>query len=99
MLDKLKHLDLDRIDVDEAVALATFGDQLIAGYTGRSLEVPQWLVDNTRELNREIKNRHKDNLEKALRETELQLDALKSRDEKREDLKAKADRLKAALSA
>lgn len=97
MFDKLRHLDLDRLDVDEAVALVSFGEVLQAAYATRGLETPQWLVDNVRELNREIRNRHRDNLEKAKRETLAELEALKSRDERRGDLKSKLDRLNTAL--
>lgn len=97
MFEKLRHLDLDRLDVDEAVALVAYGEVLQAAYASRGLETPQWLNDNVRELNREIRNRHRDNLEKAKRETEAQLETLKSRDERREDLKSKLDRLNQAL--
>lgn len=97
MLEKLKHLDLDKLDIDQAVSLVAFGDMLIYTYEKRELEVPQWLTDNVRELNREITARHRDNLEKALKETDAGLEALKTQGEKREDLKARQERLRKAL--
>ena len=97
MLDRLKHLDLDRIDVDEAVYLVTLGESMKAQYTGRGLETPEWLVQNTKELDREIRNRQRDNLEKAKKETIAALDALKTPTQRREELQAKLERLNQAL--
>lgn len=97
MLDKLKRLDLERIDLDEAVYLVAIGEAMKDVYATGSLETPQWLTDNVRELNREISNRMAESREKALRETELELASLRSREEKKQDLQAKADRLKAQL--
>ena len=98
MLNALKHLDLYRIDVDEAVYLVTLGENMKAQYTGRGLETPQWLTDNVKELNREIRNRHRDNLEKALKEATAGLESLKTQSEKRGDLKATVERLTKALA-
>lgn len=97
MLQRLKSLDLDRIDVDEAIALATFAGLLVEGHVMRGLEAPEWLLDSKNLLEKEIKARHRDKLEKDLKETEAALETLKTAAEKREDLKAKAERLKAAL--
>lgn len=97
MLDKLKRLDLERMDLDEAVYLVSIGKAMRSVYEAESLETPQWLTDNVRELSREITNRMAESREKALREVELELLALRSRDEKKSDLVAKAERLKAQL--
>ena len=97
MLEKLKRLDLNKVDLEEAIALVTFGETMVDGFTTRGLEVPGWLTDNVRELNREIRNRQRDNLEMALRETDAQLESLKTASEKRADLQARRERLKQAL--
>lgn len=95
--EKLKRLDLDRIDLDEAVGLIAEGEAMEDVYATRSLETPEWLTNNLRELNREVNNRVAESREKALRETELELAGLRTREERRAELQAKAERLKTAL--
>src|SRR5574341_211588 len=97
MLDKLKNLNLNRSEVDELVALHAFGAGLVGAFGTLDLESPQWLQDSMAMLTKEIKARHEDALEAQLKETESQLDALKTADEKRQDLRAQAARLRAKL--
>ena len=72
MLQRLRNLDMDRIDVDEAVALATFGRQLQEGYGARNLEMPEWLVVNVTALENEIKAI--DQEQTRIRQNMMQLD-------------------------
>jgi hypothetical protein len=96
-LDALKNFDADRVDADELVALFAFGNHLKATYEGLLLEVPEWLKDNTESIKKTINQRREDMLQRALKNAESRLEALKTSEEKRGDLKAEIERLKAAL--
>lgn len=97
MFKELKGLALERLDVDEMVALWAFGSTMIKAYVDHAMENPEWLEVNMAELEKEIRARSRDNLERALKETNAQLDALRTAQEKREDLKLRQERLKAKL--
>lgn len=97
MLEQLKSFNLDRIDLDEMVALFAFGENLKAVYGNMLLEVPEWVIDNVATLQKEIHSRRRDNLEKELKKAQASLETLKTADEKRLDLRAKIERLQAAL--
>ena len=97
-LQHLKSFDPARYDLDELVALKSAAAALTATYTSLGLETPEWLGDTNEALDKEIKARSRDMLEKELRETESRLESLKTADEKRTDLKAKQERLRAKLA-
>jgi hypothetical protein len=91
--------NLTRPDFDELMALRAFATTLALTYGDLELEQPEWLAEAKAALDKEIHGRNRDNLERELKETESRLEALKSADEKRMDLKAKAERLKSKLSS
>jgi hypothetical protein len=97
LLNDLKNFDTDGGDVDELVALLTFGNQMSQTYTSKSLEVPGWLSDKLGAIAAEIDYRHKDALVKEYKETKNRLESLKTNEEKRADLTAKLERLKTAI--
>jgi len=98
MYQHLKQLNMERIDVDEAVALVTYGRQLKAGFESYQVDAPAWLTDNIEALDKEIKSKRRDMLAARLAQAKSRLDALKTADEKRADLKAEIERLSAALA-
>lgn len=99
MLEQLRNVNVDRMDLDEVVALLTFGEQLQANYTANALEVPEWITDKTSALKKEAQRRRRDNLEAALKSAVARKEALKTADQKRADTDAEIERLKAALAA
>lgn len=97
-LQQLRSFTPDNYDLDELVALRAYGASLAAAYSSFGLETPEWLTETNGRLAKEVEDRSRDMLERELRETENRIEALKTADEKRTDLKGKAERLKAKLA-
>lgn len=98
MYAQLKTLNVDRLDLDEAVALSSFGASLEARYKDLGLEVPTWLSDNLKMLDREIESRVTDSLQKQLKSAESRLESLKPADQKRRELAQEIKQLRARLA-
>lgn len=84
-LETLKHLDVERLDFDELIALSAFAKLLRAEYESAS-EVPEWLDDAGRSLKRDLQARQADATEKRLRELKARRETLKTPDQKRADI-------------
>jgi hypothetical protein len=97
LLESLRNVNIDRLDMDEIVAALTFANAMAMTYQSVGLETPEWLVDSTDTLKREAGARHRDQLEKELREIEQREETLKSQSEKRADLSSKKKRIMAQL--
>lgn len=97
MLEQLKRLDIDRISLEEMLALAAFAKSLHAEYDLRNIPSPEWLDDKIRLLNREIGARSRDALEMRLREVRAQQTQLLTPAEKRAKLAEEEARLQAQL--
>lgn len=93
MFDQLKNLDIDRMDLDEAVALLAFGKAVRAEYDSVQVEVPEWVDARIRELKREIHARQADSRDKRLRELKARREALKPAEERRSEIDAEIKRL------
>ena len=98
MLERLKHLDLNPMDIDEMVELSAYATQLQSQYVHLEVEPPSWLEVRVRELNREIKSRENDRLEKTLRDLETQGAADLTAEERRAGRKEQIEKLKAKLA-
>ena len=99
MIETLRTLVIDRIDLDEAVWLSLCAETLWIHYEAHELEPPDWLQDRIDDLKSEIKARRDDNLRKAIKDAEAELTKLASREEKRTDLVQKLAELKAKRGA
>lgn len=99
MLEKLRAFNPDRTDVDELVELVVSGKALATAYREYLLPTPEWLGETILSVEKEIKDRRKDSLAKALKSAESRLETLKSAEEKRGDIKVEIERLRAALGA
>lgn len=99
MLERLKLIDLARMDMDEAMALAAFGRGLQHEYAEFEIEPPAWLHSRLRELQREIRARHMDGLEKRLRDLKRMRESLEEPAAKREKMDAEIKKLENAISA
>ncbi len=97
MLNALQTFNADKHDLDELMALAAFGTQLKSTFPAFDLEVPEWLVESMDGIEKEIRARSRDMLMAELKSTESRLEALKTNEEKRGDLRDKAERLRARL--
>ena len=84
MLEQFKSFDMDRLDVDELVALAAFGRQLRNEYEALKVAEPEFVDTNLKSLRREIDGRLADRRETRIRELRAQREGLKSAQEKRE---------------
>lgn len=92
-LQQLKTFQADRMDLDELVALATFGRSIRAEYEAHNLEEPDWLDIQLKSLRREINSRNADKLESRRREINARLDSLKTPTEKKSELLKEKARL------
>lgn len=97
MLNQLKIMNVDRIDLDEAVALEAFAHGMRSVYDEYGLEAPDWFVNSCKTLATEIARRREDNLRKALAQAEAEAEALKTQKEKRTDNAARIARLRKEL--
>lgn len=88
MIQKLKNLDLERMDLDDAIELLTVANSVHATYDTEQVDVPEWLDTSIRELKREIRARQQDSRERRLKELKARREALATTEEKR----AKIDR-------
>ena len=96
-LERLKGLQLARMDLDEMIALATYGRAVANGYSYYEVPKPKWLDDSLQQLDAQIRSRRREILEARLQEVRTRKEAPKSREEKRADLDAEEAALAAQL--
>jgi hypothetical protein len=82
LLLELKRVDLDAIDLDEAVTALAFAETVANKYKDLELPAPDWLTDKVAGLRREVDNRHRDLLEMRLRQARTRRDQLRTREER-----------------
>lgn len=97
MLEKLRSINIDRMDIDEAIELAAFGKVAATTYGAYEVPVPDWLTDSLKTLDADIKRRRRDALEARLKTLQARKAALRSRDEERADIDAELARLSGVL--
>lgn len=98
MLDKLKGLNTDRLDIDDVVAYLAFANSVKVEFEKHELEVPDWLTETIDALKTEVKARRRDNLMRALKAAEAKAAGLRSPEQKRRDAQADIKRIKEALA-
>ena len=99
MLQSLKRLNVDTVDMEEALSLRAFAKSLVSEYESALIPVPEWLADAVRRLNAEIANRRRDVLELRLKEIKREQSGLMTAAEKREKLAAEQTALEAQLQS
>ena len=97
MLIEIRSVDVDSIDLDDAVAALAVAKMITAEYTLLRVPAPAWLTEKLDELQRNVKARHRDYLERALKVAKQKRDAFKTREEKAADVNAEIAHLEAAL--
>lgn len=88
LLNEFKTFQLDRLQLEDLVALAAFGSMLRAEYEKHNLEEPDWVGNNIKSLRREIQARNADKLEARRNEIANSLENLKTPAQKRQELEA-----------
>lgn len=99
MLTQLKNLNLERMDLEEALALYAFGESLQAKYDSFQIDTPEWLTENLAALKREVQDRVRDELVRKIRMDESALETLKTQAEKRAETKRRLDGARAKLAS
>lgn len=84
MLAQLRNVNVDRIDLDEAVGLLAFGELMARTYPEHNLKTPEWLDDNVKLLRREVNTRRAESLEKRRKELQSRIEATRTAQERRE---------------
>ncbi len=98
LMARLQRLDLNRLELDEAIELSTLAEMLREGYKRHQLSSPVWLDDGIRSLDRYIADRTRDVMEMELREL-AQADAADlTASERRDKRKARREELEAKLN-
>lgn len=93
MLDKIRTLNLERLDAEEAIELVAAGRAALTEYGRYSLPAPAWLTDGVNALDADIQRRRTDMLQARRKELLAKQAALKSREEQRADIEAELARL------
>lgn len=99
MLQELKGLDLDRIDIEDAVACSFFAKGLAEHFKGHKLPEPLWLQEKTAELNAYIGLKRKDILARERKALQTEADRLRTPQERREDISARLKAIDEQIAA
>lgn len=84
MLAQLRNVNVDRIDLDEAIGLLAFGELMLRSYPEHGLSVPEWLDENVKLLRREVNTRQRESLEKRRKELQLGIERTRTAQERRD---------------
>ena len=68
LMARLQRLDLNRLELDEAIELSMLAESLRDAYKRHQVSSPVWLDDSIRTLDRYISDRTRDVMEMELRE-------------------------------
>jgi len=97
VIERIKAVNNDRIDLDDAIELYALGGIVKTTYDGNQLEAPEALRDGLDGLGKLIKTKRRENLERALKETKARRAALSTAEEKRGREDAEVTRLEKLL--
>lgn len=89
--------DYDVIDLEEAVMLAEFSEVAAGAFAKRQLQVPDWLLNQSKALTRFIKVKSEEALEAQLKRLEARRTQLMTPTEQRESLDVEIAALRAAI--
>lgn len=97
-LEQLASLNMDRIDLDDAVELLTFGTALQKTYADNQLVTPEFVNDAVSKLKHEIATKRRENLEMALKQARARKENLKTAEQKRQETDDEIARLEQQLA-
>lgn len=93
MLENLKNFSANRMNIDELVALRAFGRTFVAECGVQEVEAPEWVVEQLKALDREIRLKNSDRIAAKLRDAKIRLESMKTPTEKKAALKREVARL------
>ena len=93
----LRNLNLNRMSVDEAIYLLGDAKAFRDNYAGFAIEVPEWLNDAISSLEKDVRARRRDELERRLKEAVARRASLRTAEEKRTATDEEIKRLEEAL--
>jgi len=97
IITKLTAINLDRSNLNELVELLAEAKIVRAEFELHDIPAPEALTEGVRTLNREIKLRSQDAIERRLRELEVAEAADRTQSERREERAKERERLQAKL--
>jgi phage host-nuclease inhibitor protein Gam len=99
IIDELKNLDTDRLSMDDLVGISARARAARTEYELYQLEVPELIDSKLRTLGREINTRKAEKLEKDLHDKKARLEAFKTPQERKAELKKDIKALEDQLAA
>ena len=98
IIDALKRLNLEAMDMDDMVALYSAAKRLREGYEEYKLQVPDFLTDSMALLDRDIKSRRRDYLIRQMKVLEAKKQRLMSREEQKNEVDNRVEEIKKMLN-
>lgn len=95
MLEQFRVFNVDRMDLEELVALAAYGRTLRNEFEAQKVEEPAFIDINLKALRREIQMKVADKNASRRQQIKTKLDSLKTPTEKKEELLAELAELDA----
>ena len=97
MFNSLKNYDAARHSTEECVALLVMADLLVQKFQDLGVEAPDWLAIKQREILRDVRARHADQVERKLKWAKANLESLRTPAEKRRMVEAEIAKLEKHL--
>jgi len=92
-IEDLRRYNVDNGPIEDLVALLAGGELILAKFEGIEVEPPDWLPLKIKAIKREIRAKYSDQLEQKLAKAKLQIENLKTPQEKKAALSAEIRRL------
>lgn len=86
MLDSLRNFDANRASIVDMVSLRAYARTVVSEFENFSIEVPEWITNQVKALDRQIVAKRADSLEARKREVTARLENLKTPSEKKAEL-------------
>jgi hypothetical protein len=99
MLEQLRQVNVDRLELDGLVALSAFAKGLGDEYKRLKIDPPEWVVNSTETVAVEIKSRIRADLIRRQRQARQQLELLKTPTEKKASLRKEIEEIEAQLAS
>jgi hypothetical protein len=99
MLEQLRQVNVDRLELDGLVSLSAFAKSLTDEYKRLKIDPPEWVGHSVETLNVEIKSRIRADLIRHQRQARQQLELLKTPTEKKTALRKEIEAIEAQLAS
>jgi hypothetical protein len=99
VLEILKNYDSNRASIEEMVSLRAFARGLVTEFEEQDVELPGWIGDQVKSLDRQILAKNHDRLEARRKELIARKDSLKTTVERKAEINAELAKLNKKLDA